>query len=295
MDIKKYLPSKQFKKQFAKIIVLIVLIIVIRFGIYPIIQKVFNKNSLPKNVSVKTFVDIDTDGDGLPDWEEAIWGTDPKKKDTDGDGVSDLEYVNSKRNGTVSGDQNETIILSGEFLKTLFALIDKGVTTEEALNNLGSATSKSIIKPEVKNNYSTTSFSTSGTSSVDIKNYYSAFKKAFETFSKSKAPDEFDILAVAISSEDPNQLIDLDQSIAKYRAFEKALVAIKVPSDNLKLHTDITNSIASIADSLEKSKSLYTNSIIGINGVVELRLVNTELANQIDDLSFYFKNNGLVQ
>lgn len=33
----------------------------------------------------------DTDSDGLPDWQEALYGTDPKKADTDGDGVNDGE------------------------------------------------------------------------------------------------------------------------------------------------------------------------------------------------------------
>ena len=33
--------------------------------------------------------DVDTDGDGLNDWEEAQLGTDPNKPDTDGDGMPD--------------------------------------------------------------------------------------------------------------------------------------------------------------------------------------------------------------
>lgn len=32
----------------------------------------------------------DTDGDGLKDWEEILWGTNPKIADTDGDGLGDL-------------------------------------------------------------------------------------------------------------------------------------------------------------------------------------------------------------
>ncbi|MFH1979088.1 MAG: hypothetical protein ABII97_01740 [Patescibacteria group bacterium] len=34
---------------------------------------------------------VDTDGDGLRDWEEALWKTDPKRTDTDSDGFSDSE------------------------------------------------------------------------------------------------------------------------------------------------------------------------------------------------------------
>ncbi len=40
---------------------------------------------------LKAYAQKDTDGDQLPDWQEALYGTDPKKADTDGDGISDGE------------------------------------------------------------------------------------------------------------------------------------------------------------------------------------------------------------
>ena len=41
------------------------------------------------NAIVGDLVNRDTDGDGLLDWEESLWDTDPNNKDTNGDGVSD--------------------------------------------------------------------------------------------------------------------------------------------------------------------------------------------------------------
>ena len=41
----------------------------------------------------------DTDGDGVPDDEEAIYGTDPLKVDSDGDGFSDGVEVFFKKQG----------------------------------------------------------------------------------------------------------------------------------------------------------------------------------------------------
>lgn len=40
-----------------------------------------------------SYVAKDTDSDGLPDWQEVLYGTDENKADTDGDGVSDGEAV----------------------------------------------------------------------------------------------------------------------------------------------------------------------------------------------------------
>ena len=46
---------------------------------------------------------FDADGDGLPDWEEALWSTNPKKPDTDGDGTPDGEEVAVHRNPRKAG------------------------------------------------------------------------------------------------------------------------------------------------------------------------------------------------
>ncbi len=46
---------------------------------------------------VQEFMVLDTDGDGLKDWEEALWKTDPKVADTDKDGTSDGEEIDNNR------------------------------------------------------------------------------------------------------------------------------------------------------------------------------------------------------
>ena len=48
-------------------------------------------------------VEKDIDHDGLADWEEGLWNTDPKNPDTDGDGVPDGEEVREGRDPIVSG------------------------------------------------------------------------------------------------------------------------------------------------------------------------------------------------
>jgi hypothetical protein len=295
MSIEQYLPSKEFKKRVMKIGFLLLIVAVVRFGAYPLIQNIFSKNKIPENITVKQFVDIDTDGDKLPDWEESIWGTDPKKADSDGDGVSDFDFVSSKKQGLLPAEQNETAVLSSEIMQTLFALMGKGAVTGEAIANLGSAAGESIIKPELTNKYTINDFAVTGIGTVDIKNYYLNFQKSLNTFNKSKAPDEFQILAISISAESPDQLIDLDQTINKYKVFEGNLVKVKVPSDVAQTHLAFVNSVASIISSLEKSKQLYSNSVIGINGIIELRLAHSNLDAQVKLLHSYFLRNGLIQ
>src|SRR3989344_6078659 len=50
----------------------------------------------------------DTDKDGLPNWQEALLGTDSTKIDTDGDGASDTDEVTKGTNPTAWGTATDT-------------------------------------------------------------------------------------------------------------------------------------------------------------------------------------------
>ncbi|MCX6994084.1 MAG: hypothetical protein NT011_13215 [Kiritimatiellaeota bacterium] len=69
-----------------------------------------NNFSLPSGMSgelkVRVTVAIDTDGDGIPDYDEIhTWQTNPLRVDSDGDGFSDLDEINDRRyRPTVAAD-----------------------------------------------------------------------------------------------------------------------------------------------------------------------------------------------
>lgn len=54
-------------------------------------------------VEKRTFTTTDQDDDGLLDWEENLWGTDPQNPDTDGDGTSDGDEIQGNRDPIVAG------------------------------------------------------------------------------------------------------------------------------------------------------------------------------------------------
>lgn len=91
----KYRPSKKF------IISISILAgaAVLFFGIRYIAHRVETRNPLAK-IKVGELTnpaDIDTDNDGLKDWEEALWGTDPKNPDTDANGIPDGRQIQQTR------------------------------------------------------------------------------------------------------------------------------------------------------------------------------------------------------
>ena len=87
---KEFLPSKKF---FIRLTVAIVLIIV-GFLIYKvsIYFKNRNSNNIAKQVKVINQVQDDSNNNGIPDWEERLWGLNPNK-----DGEANKEFILNKR------------------------------------------------------------------------------------------------------------------------------------------------------------------------------------------------------
>ena len=77
--------------------------------------------------SVKSGIEaIDTDEDGLMDWEELLWGTDVNKKDTDGDKTTDGDEVRGGRNPTKEGPD--------DYLNKEDKNIDSNTSTEQKVS-----------------------------------------------------------------------------------------------------------------------------------------------------------------
>lgn len=103
----------------------------------------------------------DSDGDGLADWEEVLWKTDPLIKDTDSDGITDGDEVKQKKeelaktnNELASKIDDQTLTntdyIARDLYTTLRANSIQGIVTENAidyLSELGSDRIKGIFDP----------------------------------------------------------------------------------------------------------------------------------------------------
>ena len=93
---RKYFPSKKFL--IALSIAIIVIIVAIIFNYWkPNTTKYTNNNLAVDTNASSSIMNIDSDNDGLPDWKENLYGTDPKKADTDRDGTNDADEIAQNR------------------------------------------------------------------------------------------------------------------------------------------------------------------------------------------------------
>lgn len=90
---KKYLPSENFIKALSAALIIILIAIAISYW-KP--NKDAYTNSIDATSSAQLNA-IDTDKDGLPDWQEVLYGTDKNKADTDSDGTNDGDEIKLDR------------------------------------------------------------------------------------------------------------------------------------------------------------------------------------------------------
>ena len=102
-----YLPSKKFV--LVVLAISMVALAVIMFQFFPFNSKeVAQKNDEDEaRAELLQKLQGDSDGDGLRDWEEVLWKTDPQKNDTDGDGTADNDEILAKRDPKTPGPGDE--------------------------------------------------------------------------------------------------------------------------------------------------------------------------------------------
>ncbi len=94
---KKYLPSKKFIMALS--VALAIILVAMIFNYWKINTVKYKNNNLTFGINANSSVidNTDSDNDGLPDWKEGLYGTNPKKADTDKDGTSDFDEISQNR------------------------------------------------------------------------------------------------------------------------------------------------------------------------------------------------------
>lgn len=110
----------------AVLFVLVVLVVTLIIGgdiFFDKIKETFSPKTNNADIYLKRNTtdnsSVDTDGDGLIDWQESLYGSNPDLYDTDGDGTSDGDEIKEGRDPSVAGPNDALVTLNG-LLKTDF-------------------------------------------------------------------------------------------------------------------------------------------------------------------------------
>src|SRR3989344_2408406 len=214
----------------------------------------------------------DSDNDGLKDWEEILWKTEPLKSDTDGDNSSDSEEIKLGRDPLVKGPNDK--LKTTEEAKagpakssTLTDRISQRFAAEYlstlggAGGNLNDFQKKSVAESLLESIAGATlgagdKFSRSEIQIVEspsqdfIKAYLNKIGGMLENNFAGLKESELTILDRALSTENFEELGKLTNYIKAYQKTVDALKKEKVPAPYAALHIELMNILnnAQIAD-----------------------------------------------
>ena len=294
LKIQPYLPSKKFQKIIGSVFLIVILFFVVNFFVS---RRESFKNKDVLNVTNKTIYEIrdtDSDYDGVYDWEEKFWGTNPNNKFTF-EGVADGEYIENKRKALNAEGEidlqtlTETDKFAKEFFSTFLALqTTEGVNQDDILN-FSDALGSNIVNQDIPNSYNSAQVKTSSdTSSENQIDYYLRIKRLFESYQEKGIGDELEITGqnlVTYSNEGKinniNELLLIGQT---YVEFAEKTMELKVPINLVDYHLAIVNASNNTGKSVIGMAKVTEDPVVGLGAVSTYQKYSGELIDSVDKL-----------
>jgi hypothetical protein len=302
-SLRKYLPSKKF----AVITGSSLVVIIVGYFVF-LYAKTYSalNNPIITTASVSTAEEIlsrDTDGDGIQDWEESLWGTDPQKTSTFNN-EPDKTYVERKRaeisknSGETNSNPenlNDTEKIAREFLTTILALKESGTLNAFNIDNLTQKFSADIGKDvTLPNHYLLTDIKASSDSKESKAAYYTKIKAASLAAQKGGMGSEFPAVIDFFSNEDAST--KNFQTLTKtYATLVKNLESMQVPPSARLSHLMFLNESYNMNLIFKNMSNINDDSVIGLVAVAQFKAHESKLEASIQSLADYFKANAIIK
>lgn len=295
---KKYLPSK-------KIAIVLGVLCLLAVGLAYFFSKLGNSSVAGSenntNVEVVALEDLnnrDTDGDGVKDWEEALWGTDPNKKDTAGDGVGDFATIAKKRQIIVSGNANVTTnttstvtdIFAQQFFSSVASLKQAGGLTKENIDTLAQTAVTNLTVPTDPIRYKIENVRTIEATPETIATFKKELKKIATGLPVDTLGSEVVLLSKGINKpKNPKLEAQLKSISSTYALLAERSSRITVPSTMVNAYVDLINAYYGLSVATTGLSLVYTDPVQSVQALSLHRTQTTKLSDAIDTISAYLK------
>jgi len=294
---RKYLPSKKFILSLAIAIIFILIAVILSFRDNIFYSKKNNNFIVSASSSFEAFKQVDTDGDGLPDWQENLYGTDPKNADSDGDGTKDEDELKANRDplkantapkNTEPNDKiapevierqkkaeaeyaslTETQKFSRDFFSQYIASQPAGQQMSEseqiAIINKMLANSEPENLPNKFSSEDIKTFTVDGNSSLVVKytqNIVSVMKDVVSNYTAS-----FDIISKTSETDNFSSLTKLDNVTKQYTALANKIISTSTPDTMADYTLRLANGIYNMSGYLAYIKQVSSDPLKSIKGL----------------------------
>ncbi|PCI29806.1 hypothetical protein COB52_02145 [Candidatus Kaiserbacteria bacterium] len=187
---------------------------------------------------------LDTDNDGVRDWQEILLGTDPNNPDTNGDGISDGEEIEALAIEEVDESLSATQTLTKQILSSYVHTKQQNTYDEDAFGFVIAQAANEQFAIRYIPTYTRNDILTSKSSSSNTyaNEFNSAIKPVLEV-----AEYELATYGRAIEEGIEEDFEKLLEASVVYRDIADTLLEIEVPEDAVIEHLDLVNSFATFS------------------------------------------------
>ncbi len=322
---RKYLPSKKFIYVLSIAIGVVIIAILINF-IKPSISK-YNSNKLnTEQEKISAAMEVDSDSDGLEDWKENLYGTDPKNKDSDNDGTSDFEEIaqnrdplkaNTAKEGQEPNDKIDPAIVEkqtktmeeyenlSEMDKFSRNLVSNIIASQPSSGKMDTDTINSIVAKALaelpqKNYTATTKIEDLNLQTTDSSNASQKMKEYASNFyveSTKIIPilgNDLSLINSYISNSDTKSKNELIKLISKYQEsvdrFIKMPVPVSIGVYDVSYHLRVINDLEKIIAIDKDIINSDSNSLGTIVALSAYNTINQDLVSVFNTIGNILKN-----
>lgn len=291
-----YKPSRQFllRGSIATGTIILILIFQTQWFAHLFVKK--EKASLIQTPeTVGGLITKDTNGNGIPDWEEKLWGLNPAVLYTNG--ISNKQIIEERKktlgiSETKNAPLNETDLLAQQLFSITGAL-DASGQSAETLNTIGADLGNSIKVKPVSNTYTSSNIKTVQTTTASLKTYYDAVTKVVSTYKTEVS--SIDILVSSLETGDFSRIDDIKKTAALYLDFSKKLQKIPVPIGIAEYHLSLMNGFAGMAKSFDYLLDIEDNGVNALAGISIYKNYASRVEESLTKLNDYFVEYGILR
>ncbi len=258
---------------------------------------------------------LDSDSDGLKDWEETLWKTDPNNPDTDGDGTEDNLEILANRNPLIAGpndslekeieekevnddfladlDLNQTDIFAKDFFSGYVALKQADLLGSEEEKMILQKITDQTFKTEPKVNlYSLDNLKITLDSGKDsLQKYSNTFIKILSEIPNLR--DDNIILKEALDNDSPESLKEIESNVVFYRKVINSLAEMEVPFILQEKHLTLINLFAKFINTTEQLLLIFTDPLTALVGAKEYYEIFEKITIESIKIGELLANNGI--
>lgn len=291
---RKYLPSKKFIATILFIVVLIILFFVIKGVISFFKNRKTSPNNQARVTVVGDLIQKDTNKNGIPDWEEYLWGLDPEKN-----GPENKEFILAKKKSLISSgemtvvDETKSItdheLLSQEFFATIISLQQTGQLDETAMKSVSEAVGKNIEAVPIPDIYTTNALIIKNDSTLANTTYRDSLSALINKYADADIGSELTFIVQGLSNNDPQALYAATTVAQAYQSFGKEFVKIPVPRSLASTHLSVANNYEKTGQTIKELAQILTDPLVGMKAIVNYKNYSDALATDLEKISEFLQ------